>query len=319
MHAFALSWQQSGALAVVAAGAGSVMGFSTRPRVRAAGAVAREGALIAALFGLWRLAGELSLMGTQDAMARSRWLQDVESNLFLPPERDVQGLVLGHPLAVQAANLYYATMHFAVVFAFLIWMFVRHREAYRPVRSVLAIATLICLLIQLVPFAPPRMFPGFVDTAALYGQSVYGGGFDGDQFSAMPSVHVAWAVLVAFYVWRIGSGGWRYLGIAHAGTTVLVVVATANHWWLDGIVGALVVVASAWIVVGVRSAWRVIRGAADTGPPLVPEAATRGPLVAAEPVIAGRVTAGTVTARAGKATGTVTAGAGTVPARDGQS
>ncbi len=208
-------------------------------------------------------------------------------DLFLPPERDVQGLVLGHPLAVQAANLYYATMHFAVVFAFLIWMFVRHREAYRPVRSVLAIATLICLLIQLVPFAPPRMFPGFVDTAALYGQSVYGGGFDGDQFSAMPSVHVAWAVLVAFYVWRIGSGGWRYLGIAHAGTTVLVVVATANHWWLDGIVGALVVVASAWIVVGVRSAWRVIRGAADTGPPLVPEADTRGPLVAADPVTRG--------------------------------
>ena len=297
MHAFALSWQQSGALAAVAAGAGFAMSLSARPRVRAAGAVAWECAIIAALFGLWRLAGELSLMGTQDAIARSRWLQELESNLFLPPEQDVQGLVLGHPLVVQAANLYYATMHFAVVFAFLIWMFVRHRDVYRPVRTVLAVATLVCLLIQLIPFAPPRMFPGFVDTAALYGQSVYSGGFDGDQFSAMPSVHVGWAVLVAYYVWRIGTGGWRYLGIAHAGTTVFVVVVTANHWWLDGVVAALVVVASAWIVIGVRSGWRVIRGTAAASSAGVPGSDPRGRLAAA---------------------GTVVAGAGPVPVHEGQ-
>jgi hypothetical protein len=31
---------------------------------------------------------------------------------------------------------------------------------------------------------------------------------------------------------------WRWLIIAHPVMTILAVVATANHWWLDGIVAA---------------------------------------------------------------------------------
>jgi hypothetical protein len=52
----------------------------------------------------------------------------------------------------------------------------------------------------------------------------------------MPSVHVAWAVIVAVFVWRCAGRGWRWVGVVHAVITVLVVVVTANHWWLDGIV-----------------------------------------------------------------------------------
>jgi PAP2 superfamily len=69
------------------------------------------------------------------------------------------------------------------------------------VRNAVAASTAICLLISLVPVAPPRMLTslGFVDLAARYGQSVYvalGSTAGADQLSAMPSVHVAWAVLV---------------------------------------------------------------------------------------------------------------------------
>ena len=64
-------------------------------------------------------------------------------------------------------------------------------------RTVLAWTTLCCLLIQLIPVAPPRMIPGIgiVDTGLRYNQSVYSHGLPIDQLSAMPSVHVAWAVL----------------------------------------------------------------------------------------------------------------------------
>jgi hypothetical protein len=157
----------------------------------------------------------------------------------------VQDLIVHHAVIRQAANLYYATMHFGALFLFLIWLFVRHRDRYPKIRRVLALTTLVCLAIQLIPVAPPRLLPGYVDTAALDGQSVYGLGFGADQLSAMPSVHVAWAVLIGWACARIGRGPWRWIGAVHAAVTVFVVVATANHFWADGIVAVAVLVACA--------------------------------------------------------------------------
>jgi hypothetical protein len=179
--------------------------------------------------------------------------------VLLPPEHSVQHLVLGHRLLVQGANLYYASMHITMMLVFLTWLFVRHRDQYRPVRQVMAWTTLGCLLVQLIPVAPPRMLPGIVDTAMVYGQSVYANGLPIDQLSAMPSIHVAWAVLVGYYTWKVSPSRWRYVGPAHAVATILVVVVTGNHWWLDGIVAVGILVTCAWGVVGVRTLWRSTR------------------------------------------------------------
>jgi hypothetical protein len=168
----------------------------------------------------------------------------------------VQHLVLGHRLIVEGANLYYAAMHMTVMLAFLIWLFLRHRDRYRPVRMVMAWTTLGCLLLQLLPVAPPRMLPGIIDTGLIYDQSVYSHGLPIDQLSAMPSVHVAWAVLVGYYTWRISPSHWRYIGPAHSVITIFVVVATGNHWWLDGIVAVAILSICAWTVYGVRMGWR---------------------------------------------------------------
>jgi hypothetical protein len=70
----------------------------------------------------------------------------------------------------------------------------------------------------------------------------------------MPSVHVAWAILIAVVVLRIGSGRWRWLILAHPVLTTLAVVATANHWWLDGIVAGALLQAAILAVAGVRAA-----------------------------------------------------------------
>ena len=75
-----------------------------------------------------------------------------------------------------------------------------------------------------------------VDTAAVYGQSVYSaaGGFEADQLSAMPSVHVGWAILVAIAIISVTRSRWRWLAVAYPVLTTLAVVVTANHFWLDG-------------------------------------------------------------------------------------
>jgi hypothetical protein len=150
--------------------------------------------------------------------------------------------VLRHPLWIQAANGLYAVVHVPALGVFLLWLFLRHRDRYSPYRNGLAVLTLLCLLIHLIPVAPPRLLPhlGFVDAAQLYHQSVYGpvGTGISDQVSAMPSLHVAWAGLIALAVIQVSPSRWRWLILAHPLLTMVVTVVTANHFWLDGIVAA---------------------------------------------------------------------------------
>jgi hypothetical protein len=253
-----LTWQHSLELAGVLAASGAGMALSKRRRVRTIGTFARETGVIAALYGLWQLAGRISVTGTSGAYRRAHWIQRVEHDAWLPSERSMQHLILGHRPVIEFANLYYATMHLTMMLVFLVWLFVRHRDQYRPVRQVMAWTTLGCLLVQLLPVAPPRMLPGIVDTGLLLNQSVYSNGLPIDQLSAMPSVHVAWAVLVGYYTWRVSPSRWRYLGPVHSVLTILVVVVTGNHWWLDGIVAVAILSICAWGVYGVRTAWHAL-------------------------------------------------------------
>jgi hypothetical protein len=258
MQTVGLSWQHSGEVAAILAVGGGALALSNNRTIRAIGAFARETAVIGVLYALWQLAGRISVTSTKGAVARARWIQDFDRHLPLPSEHTVQGWILGHRYLVQAANLYYAAMHMTVMLIFLIWLFVWHRDQYRPVRQVMAWTTLGCLLVQLLPVAPPRMLPGMVDTGLLYNQSVYSNGLPIDQLSAMPSVHVAWAVCVGYYTWRVSRSRWRYIGPAHAAIIVFVVVATGNHWWLDGIVAVLILSTCAWAVYGVRTGWHAL-------------------------------------------------------------
>jgi hypothetical protein len=248
-----LSWQYAlaaaAALAVVAT-AIRVARLAGRP-VRHAdawalwGGVAVESALLFGLYALWQFAGSFTVMSAAGAVPRARWLWHAERLLSLPSETALQRPFLPHPVLVQACNLYYDILHFPILGACLIWLYARHRASYPPVRTTVALFTGISLLIQLIPVAPPRLLPvtGMVDTAVRYGQSVYAwqGGFDADEFSAMPSVHVGWALIVAIAVITVSRNRWRWLAAAYPVLTLLVVVVTANHFWLDGIVAALLV------------------------------------------------------------------------------
>ena len=128
----------------------------------------------------------------------------------------------------------------------LIWLYARHRARYPGIRTTVVLFTMVSLLIQFVPVAPPRLLPatGMVDTAVRYGQSVYSwkGGVDADQLSAMPSVHVGWALIVAIAVITVSRSRWRWLAAGYPVLTTLAVVVTANHFWLDGIAAAILVV-----------------------------------------------------------------------------
>ncbi len=261
------------------AGPGPVLpGPRRRLRPATAAAVTGETALVLALYALWQLAGSFSVLGPGGALARARWIWRFERALHLPSEASVQRLFLPHPLLIEVFNLYYAILHFPVLIGCLIWLFAFRREHYRRIRSMLVMLTAGCLLVQLIPVAPPRMLPltGMADTAAQYGQSVYAStsGFDPDQLSAMPSVHVGWALLVAVAVIGATRTRWRWLALAYPVMTTLAVVVTANHFWLDGIVAILLLAAVQLLLAAARK-WRAGRAGRRAAPLGSPPPAVR--------------------------------------------
>ncbi|MFD9063407.1 phosphatase PAP2 family protein [Kitasatospora purpeofusca] len=267
MQNLTLTWQSAGGTAAVLYG-----GSYVAARVRRRGGVStvlREAGTLLALFALWQLVGRLSLMSTEHALDRARWIHGTELAVGLPDEASWQAAVTPYPVLVKLANYYYASMHFTVMIAVLVWVFVRHRERYAWVRTTVVITTAVCLAVQFIPVAPPRMLPekGFVDVAAEYGQSVYGGGVGGlvqaAQLSAMPSVHVAWCVLVAVAVVRVSRSPLRWLMVLHPVLTVTVVVVTANHFWADGLV-AVAILLLAYAAQSGFARWRA-RNTAEGG------------------------------------------------------
>ena len=253
-----LPWQYA-----VMIGAGlSLAGWAVRPVQRRWVALVRpfvwESVTILLLYALWQWGGRFNVMDDRGAIARGARILHWQDWLPLPSELTMQRWVLPHGWLVQACNVFYAAAHVPAMIALLVWLFAWHRERYRPVRNVLAITTAVCLFGHLVTVAPPRLLPGagFVDTALLYNQSVYGppGAGVSDQLAAMPSVHVLWAVLVGVAALWATRSRWRYLVLLHPLVTMFVVAVTANHYWLDGLV-AVVLIPPAWWAQDVATRW----------------------------------------------------------------
>ncbi len=235
-----LPWQIAVGLAV------GLAGLSYAPQPWRIKPVAREAAIILALYALWIRAGEFEPFGVKGGLERGLQVWNVERWLHLPSEVWLQKQVLPHGWLVQASNIYYAAAHVPGAIAMLVFLFFRHRHHYRVVRTTLAGVTAISLFMHYTPVAPPRLYPqlGFIDTAIQYNQSVYGnfGAGVSTQLAAMPSLHVAWAVLVGVAVFTLEKTRWRWVAIGHMMLTIFVVTDTANHWWLDGVVGSALLV-----------------------------------------------------------------------------
>src|SRR5262249_9556540 len=104
----ALSWQEAGISAACLALAAVAASRSRRPALMTAAGVARETAVVLALFGMWQLAGSFVLLGPEGAIDRGQWIWQAERAVHLPSEAVLQQAFLPHPLIVQALNLYYA-------------------------------------------------------------------------------------------------------------------------------------------------------------------------------------------------------------------
>jgi len=184
-----------------------------------------------------------------------------EQALHIAPEHALNQLLWHVTALAVVASYIYATLHFIVTPAVLIWLYRRHPGVYRSARTTVALGTGIALVVfWLVPTTPPRLLPGdhIHDILASVHQWGWWGG-DGsaprglggltNQLAAMPSLHVGWALwsgwLVARYARHISV---RVLGAFYPVVVTLVVMGTGNHYLLDALGGTVVIALSAGIV-----------------------------------------------------------------------
>lgn len=198
------------------------------------------------------------------AERHGRQIHSIEQWLHIDIEHWANHAVVNVGLLRGFFDHYYTTFHFIVPLTILGVLYVRRPADYRWARSTIGFATLFALLgFWLYPLAPPRLMPGlgFIDT--VHGVQDFAKPDYGsltamtNQYAAMPSLHFGWSLWCGVVVVMLAPKTWmKALGLLHPLFTVSAIVATANHWVLDAVGGAAVVVLGfglAYVLAGPRA------------------------------------------------------------------
>jgi|tagenome__1003787_1003787.scaffolds.fasta_scaffold20364962_1 hypothetical protein len=182
------------------------------------------------------------------AEANAERLVDVEQWVHIDPELALNHFVASHGWLAQVCDYWYTSLHFSVSIAVALWLLWRHHGQARHLLTPLYAATALALVgFWLVPLAPPRLLTGgsFDDTVVHF--HTWGGWNSGpvdavaNQYAALPSLHMAWALWCAIAVTRCATSVLaRRIAWLYPAGTLFVILGTGNHWLLDAFAGALI-------------------------------------------------------------------------------
>ncbi|MDT0344617.1 phosphatase PAP2 family protein [Streptomyces litchfieldiae] len=205
--------------------------------------------LIAISYGTYSLIRNAAPDQVAEAQSNARWIWDVQDSLGLAFERGINHAAESVTWLIVAMNYYYATLHFIVTIVVLVWLFRSHPGRYGATRLVLFATTGVALLgYYFYPLAPPRLMEGmdFIDTATVHhtwgSLSAEGTAMASvsNQYAAMPSMHIGWSLWCGITILVLARPLWlKILGALYPVVTLLVIVATANHFWLDAVGGMI--------------------------------------------------------------------------------
>ncbi|HEY6533546.1 MAG TPA: phosphatase PAP2 family protein [Acidimicrobiales bacterium] len=269
----------------------------------------REIAYVVVFYGIYTLVRNQfgsATVGAQHAFDNAVRIIDLEKALGIFNEATVQGWFLDAPGVLRAFNIFYGSFHFVVTAGVLAWLAWRFPRDYPAWRNTLMIGTALALVgFSLFPLMPPRLLcdcpygagpvasadglPHFVDTLAEHGGlwSFDSGTMQAvsNQYAAMPSLHFGWALWCALaLVPRLRHRWSKGLAAAYPVVTLLAIVVTGNHFWLDAVGGA-VVIGLGWLIgsrlAGVMRRRQQGRGTVTRAPvstsPSVPADPSTGP------------------------------------------
>ncbi|HEY8302988.1 MAG TPA: phosphatase PAP2 family protein [Solirubrobacteraceae bacterium] len=214
----------------------------------------RQVALVGLAYGAYSLVRGLVEGKATAAFQHARDLIQIERTLHVFVEPSVQAWASSSHALMDFSSWLYVNAQTSITLAALLYLYMRHNRSFYFVRNMFAIAMLIALAgYAFFPTAPPRFLPewGFIDsvsdfTGVRVGHQSASLSTLFNPYAAVPSMHVSFALMIG---WPLASLSrtraarvlWRLYPLLIA----FVIVATANHFLLDAILGALTAGASA--------------------------------------------------------------------------
>lgn len=207
------------------------------------------------------------------AMAHGQQIMDFEKSIGTFFEPGLQAAFLPMQGVIDLANQIYLNAQFSIALGFLVWLYLFRNESYYFVRNMFVVSMGLALIgYMLYPTAPPRMFPeyGFVDTINDFSNVNHDSTLAKvfiNPYAAVPSMHCAFAMMIgasAFMVCRnrVAKSVWALWPFLVTWVTVV----TANHYWVDAVLGWLVALTAAVIAARLLAparpeawAWRTSR------------------------------------------------------------
>jgi membrane-associated phospholipid phosphatase len=186
------------------------------------------------------------------ALANGVFFMNLEKALGVWWEPWVQARVSAVDPLMTVLVWIYQYAHLPIIIGFMVWVFTQRRESWVLSRNwFLAMNFVAVIVFALLPTAPPRMIftSGVADINFLHGirQHILENGLLANPFAAMPSLHFGYALFIGITLYTLAHGRWtRYLGFFYAAVVLVAIVATGNHFIIDAVAGALVVLA-AWV------------------------------------------------------------------------
>ena len=222
----------------------------------------RQILLFCGAYWLYRIVRGMTDGRVAEAFDNARELIGLERALGLFIEPAVNTWAESTDWVIDVASWAYVNSHFTITSITLAFIYLRRNASFYFIRNMFMVAMGIALVLYAAyPTAPPRFMPewGFADSVARFtGLTAEGSSADAlyNPFAAVPSMHVAFALMLGVSMASMTSRRWvKPLWLAYPLLVSFVVVATANHWWLDAFFGGLTAaVAAAAALVFAR--WR---------------------------------------------------------------
>jgi hypothetical protein len=213
-----------------------------------------EALTIAWLCWIYDAITNLAPLRLHTALAHAQEILSFEQSLHIDPERSLDHWLTGHHTLGLLVSDYYDNAHFVVTLGLLGYVWWRRADIYRPLRNSLVLANVLAFIVfWQFPVAPPRMLPGFTDVvAATHAIGSWHTGAlasQANQYAAMPSLHIAWAVWCTLVVWKISTRRWlRAVAVVYPFVTAFAVLSTGNHFVCD-VLGGLATIALSVLIV----------------------------------------------------------------------
>ena len=152
-----------------------------------------------------------------------------------------------------ALTYFYAIGMWVGLIAMAAILFIKNRPLYLYLRRIFVLSMLLAAVVFAVyPLAPPRFMPGLgvTDTLTLLGLDpapASDSAISYNRFAAMPSLHYTWALLVMIGAFKFGGFWTKVAGFTFQLLMFVAIIATGNHYVLDAIAGAILLLVVIYI------------------------------------------------------------------------